>query len=131
MKKLLILASLVLLSAPALAGNTVCLRHNEVDGWGSRDKHSMVVNDIFGKKYLLTLNGVCDDINFAFGVGFRPVGGFGGANCVDRGDHVIMRGGGASQMPSACWVTKVQLYTPDMAKADKLAKENHQPLATY
>jgi hypothetical protein len=146
MKTILTLAVLLAAATPALAEDTapaqpasrpaqtsVCLRHHDVDGWGARDKHSMVVNDRFGRKYLVSLNGLCDDLNFAFGAGFRPLGGgpnFG--SCVDRGDRVVMGGGGASHMSSqTCWVGKVQLYTKDMEAADKLARANKQPLAAY
>ena len=146
MKTILTLAALLMATAPALAEDAapaqpataptrtnVCLRHDEVDGWGTRDKHSMVVNDRFGRKYLVSLQGICDDLDFAFGAGFRRLGGgsaFG--TCVDRGDRVVMGGGGASRMSSqTCWVSKVQLYSKDMEAADKLARANKQPLATY
>ena len=142
MKTQIILAALLLASAPAFAtdnpppatnssaGGSVCLRHHDVDGWGARDKHSMIVNDRFGRKYLISLQGLCDDVDFAFGAGFRPLGGFG--TCVDRGDRLILRGGGAlDSRNSTCWVSKVQLYSKEMEAADKLARENKQPLAAY
>lgn len=119
----------------AAAPNEVCLRHMDVDGWGTRDNHSVVVNDRWGKKYLLGLAGACSDINWAFAVGFRSIGGnIIPGSCVERGDHVIMRGGGLTAMDSrnsACWVNKVQLYTPEMQRADHEAHENHQPLPVY
>lgn len=134
MKTKLALAVLVLAgtAAPAFAGDNVCLRHDDVDGWGARSDKSVVVNDRFGRKYLVSLAGLCKDLNWAFGMGFRPLGGVAGANCVDRGDRLIMRGGGVSAAGSgSCWVTRVQLYTPDMAKADKAARENKQPLPVF
>lgn len=143
MKTTFFLAALLAIAAPAVAADeaqspppaskpaSVCLRHSEVDGWGARDRKSMIVNDRFGKKYLLSLSGLCDDINYAFGVGFRPIGGVNVGTCVDRGDHVVIRGGGAMPNNDTCWVTKVQIYTKDMEAADKLARENKQPLAQY
>lgn len=144
MKAKIILAAALLastLAAPAMAADTpanapapyICLRHSDVDGWGARDNHSMVVNDRFGRKYLVSLNGLCSDLNFAFGAGFRGPGHFGVAgSCVDRGDRVVMGGGGVSPVGNnTCWVSKVQLYTKDMQAADKLARENKQPLAAY
>ena len=137
MKTILTLAVLLMATAPALAEDAappapakpyICLRHNEVDGWGARDKHSMVVNDRFGRKYLVGLRGLCDDLNFSLGAGFQPVGG-GAWSCVDRGDRVVMSD--SITRMSACWVDKVQLYTKDMEAADKLARANKQPLATY
>ncbi len=140
MKTKIILAAVLLaipLAAPAAAADpastSICLRHRDVDGWGARDNHSMVVNDRFGRKYLVSLAGLCSDLNFAFGAGFRAPGHFGMAgSCVERGDHVVMGGGGVSPVPNnSCWVTKVQLYSKDMQAADKLARENKQPLAAY
>lgn len=144
MKPQIILAALLLASAPAFAadnppppannaaGGSVCLLHHDVDGWGARDRHSMIVNDRFGRKYLISLQGLCDDVDFAFGAGFRPLGGMAMGTCVDRGDRVILRGGGAmDSRNSTCWVSKVQLYTKEMEAADKLARANKQPLAAY
>lgn len=133
MKTKMILAALVLAASatPAFAADNVCLMHRDVDGWGARDDHSMVVNDRFGRKYLVSLAGVCSDLNWAFGAGFRSLGGNFPGSCVERGDHVIMRGGGATFPHSTCWVTKVQPYTPDMQAADRAARANHQPLNAY
>jgi len=135
MKTTLVLAALLLAATamPAFAADktdgNVCLYRRDVDGWGSRDAHSMIVNDRFGRKFLLTLSGICNDLDFSFGAGFRPLGMAGGP-CVDRGDRVIMRGGGAMGH-EACWVNKILRYTPEMQAADKLARQNKQPLAAY
>lgn len=146
MKTRLILAALVVAPVAAWAedpapanppaappAKSVCLRHSDFDGWGTRDKHSMIVNDRFGRKYLISLNGMCNDLDFAFGMGFKPPGpGPYIGTCVERGDRVVMGGGGASPMASrSCWVQKVQVYTKEMEAADKLAKANKQPLAAY
>jgi len=142
MKTKYILAALVtaITAAPAFAADTapaptanknVCLMHRDIDGWGSRDDHSMVVDDRFGRKYLVSLAGVCSDIDWAMGAGFRSVGGNFPGSCVERGDHVILRGGSMAFPHSTCWVTKVQPYTPEMQLADKTAKANRQPLNAY
>jgi hypothetical protein len=114
--------------APA-AQRDVCLRNSDVDGWGSRDDHSMVVNDRFGRKYLVSLAGMCSDLNYAFRAGFRSFGG--GMSCISRGDHVMMGGAGIERTSGPCWVNKVLLYTGEMETADHKARENHQPLASY
>jgi len=114
---------------PAPAKSYTCLHYKDVFGWGARDKHSMIVDDRFGRKYLVSLQGICSDLDFSLGMGFRPLGR--GGFCVERGDHVIMGGGGASPVQGTCWVTKVQYYTKDMQEADKLARANKQPLAEY
>jgi len=140
MRTKLILAALVtaVTAAPSFAADTVaapnsnvCLMHRYVDGWGVRDGHSLIVNDKFGRKYLVGLAGVCEDINFAFGAGFRSIGGNFPGSCIDRGDRLILRGGGVNFPHSTCWVTKVQYYTKQMEDADKLAKASHQPLNAY
>jgi len=119
-------AALAAMSAPALAegtshDNNVCLMRRDIDGWGAHGNNAVVINDRFGRKYLLSLAGLCSDVNWAFGLGVR---GFGGADaCVDRGDHIVMRGGGAMDGHDVCWVTKVERYTPEMEKADKAAVE--------
>jgi len=130
MKTILVSAALLLTAAvpawaetPAPAGDNTCLLHRYVDGWGAHGDHAMVVNDKFGRKYLLSLAGVCSDINYAFGVGIVSPMGDTGDFCVERGDKIVMRGGGVSQVPAACWVTKVEPYTPDMEKAYRAAQE--------
>jgi hypothetical protein len=116
-------------AAPAPANNYVCLQRSLIDGWGSRDDHSMIVDDRFGRKFLLTLSGLCSDLKFSFAAGVHGFGG--GGMCVERGDHIVMRGGGAPTIQDTCWVSKVQRYTQEMAAADRVAREAHQPLATY
>jgi hypothetical protein len=130
MKTKLLLAALLLAAtaAPAFASGDVCLYRRDYDGWGSRDDHSMIANDRFGRKFLLTLQGSCHDLKFGIGLGFRPLGGIGGP-CIERGDHVVVSGGGA--MGDVCWIGKVLRYTPEMQQADKLARENKQPLTAY
>jgi len=46
---------------------------------------------------------------------------------VERGDKIVMRGGGAMSGPSACWITKIERYTPDMEKAYQAALEAKKP----
>ena len=137
--KLATAALLIAVTAgPALAADNhdaghsnygVCLYRHEIDGWGDRDDHSMVVNDRFGRKYLLSLAGLCSDLRFSLAAGVKPFGG--GDPCVSRGDHIVMRGGGTGRMPSACWVTKVQPYTKEMQDADRAARAEHKPLPAY
>lgn len=117
-------------AAPAgPAKSFVCLERQDLDGWGTRDDHSIVVNDRFGRKYLLSLSGLCSDLNFAFGISVR---GFGGPNmCMDTGDRIVSHGGGTIFPHDTCWITKVQYYTPEMAAADKAARAEHKPLAVY
>ncbi|MGA7674315.1 MAG: DUF6491 family protein [Rhizomicrobium sp.] len=115
---LLVAAAAPAFAAPA-ADNT-CLMRQYVDGWGTRGDHTLVINDRFGRKYLASLAGYCVDLDFAMSVGIRSPGG--GNYCVDRGDRIVMRGGGAMGGDS-CWITKIERYTPDMEKAYHAALE--------
>jgi hypothetical protein len=124
MKILLFAATLFLAAAamPASAADNSCLMHRYVDGWGSHGDHAMIVNDTFGRKFLLTLAGYCADLDYSMAVGIRsPIGG--GDFCVERGDKIVMRGGAGMGGPSACWITKIERYTPEMEKAYKAALE--------
>ncbi len=139
-KLVLAVAALAAMTAPAFAANAtnggghgICLLNRDVDGWGTRNNHSMVVNDRFGRKYLVTLYGLCNDLPYSMGMGFRPVGRMVNmGTCVERGDRVIMRGGGATRLSSqTCWVQNVRPYTKQMEHADRFAREHDKPLPTY
>lgn len=101
----------------------ICLQRDRIDGWGSRDKNTIVVNDTFGKKYLLSVAGWCQDLDFSMGLSFHSPGGA-AFTCLDRGDYVVPHGGGALPAPGArCMITKIEVYTPEMEKAYHDAKE--------
>ena len=122
MKTTIIAAALLMAAtaAPALASD-VCLMNRDVDGWGTRDAHTLIVNDRFARKYLLSVAGWCQDFDFSLGLGIRS---FGGENsCVDRGDHIIVRGGPVPDRNAICTITKIERYTPEMEKAYKAARE--------
>ena len=124
MKIVLLAATLFLAvaAAPASAADDACLMHRDIDGWGAHGDHAMIVNDRFGRKYLVSLAGLCSDLNFSFGVGIRsPIGTTFG--CVERGDKIVMRGGGAMGRNDVCWITKIERYTPEMEKAYKAELE--------
>ena len=125
MKTILFAATLLLAAAaaPASAADDTCLMHRYVDGWGTRGDHELVVNDRFNRKYLLSLAGYCADLDFSLAVGISSPAGDDGNSCVERGDKIVMRGGGAMRGPSACWITKIERYTPDMEKAYQAALE--------
>lgn len=101
----------------------ICLQRNQIDGWGARDNHSLVVNDIYGKKYLLTLSGWCQDFDVSMGISFHSVIG-NPAMCLARGDYVVPHGGAALPSPGTrCMITGIERYTPEMEKAYHEAKE--------
>ncbi|MGB8603340.1 MAG: DUF6491 family protein [Rhizomicrobium sp.] len=119
----------------AKPAKNICLQKDRIDGWGARDEHTIVVNDVFGKKYLLSVAGWCQDLDFSLGLSFHSAGG-GGFTCLDRGDYVVPHGGGTIPSPGArCMITKIEAYTPEMekayheAKAAKKAKDEAGPAA--
>lgn len=95
----------------------ICLDRSRIDGWAARDAHSLVVSDIFRKKFLVTVNGWCQDIDFSFGIRFvSPAGA--AFTCLDRGDYVVPHGGGVIPVRGArCYITKIEAYTPQMEAA--------------
>jgi hypothetical protein len=123
MKTVLFAATLFLAAAatPAFGADNTCLMHRYVDGWGTRGDHMLVINDRFGRKYLATLAGYCVDLDFSMRVGIHSLGG-GGGSCVERGDRIVMLSPGGMHNDS-CWITKIELYTPEMQKAYKAALE--------
>jgi len=124
MKTTIIAAALLVAAsvAPALASDA-CLMKHDVEGWGMRKDHTLVVNDRFGHKYLLSVAGMCNDLNFSMGLGIRSPGGNFGDFCVDRGDRIVLGGPGVIDHHPVCMITKVERYTPDMEKAYKAARE--------
>ena len=121
MKRVLLTAALLLAAAaPAAAATTApatddtCLLHRYVEGWGAHGDHAMIVSDRFNRKYLVSLAGLCSDLDFSLAVGIVSPLGDTGDFCVEKGDKIVMRGGGVMAGPSVCWVTKVERYTPEM-----------------
>jgi len=121
--KITIIAAVLLMAAsaaPALAGKD-CLLNRDVDGWGTRDAHTLIVNDRFAHKYLVSVAGWCQDLDFSMGISIRSWGG--GDSCVDRGDHIIVHGADTMDRHALCTITKIERYTPEMEKAYKLSLE--------
>ena len=113
---------LLIAASPAFAKDNVCLQRDRISGWGSRDSHTLVVNEMFGKKYLLTVAGWCPDLDFSMGISFRSPGG-GHFSCLERGDYIVPHGPGVMPANGArCMITQIESYTPEMEKAYKDAK---------
>lgn len=99
-----------------------CLQRSMIGGWGARDSHTLVVDDNFGKKYLLTVAGWCQDLEFGMGLSIHSTFG-NAASCISRGDWVVPHGGGVIPARGArCTITKIELYTKEMEKAYRDAK---------
>ena len=122
MKTTIIAAALLMaVSVTSAFAGDFCLMNRDVDGWGTRDAHTLIINDRFARKYLVSVAGWCQDLDFSMGIGIRSLGG--GSSCVDRGDHIVMRGGGVMDRHAICTITKIERYTPEMEKAYKAARE--------
>jgi hypothetical protein len=106
----------------ALAGQP-CLRMDLIDGWGTHDAHAVVINDRFGRRYLVSVTGWCRDIEYGFGLSVHNFGDM-PMSCVERGDWVVSHGGGVDHVPGVrCFITKVEPYTPEMEKAFREQKD--------
>jgi len=94
-----------------------CLRSSQIDSFSSikGDERSMIVIDRFRNRYKLGFNAVCDDIDFTGAVAIRTLSNT-GLSCIQRGDMVITRS--VSGWQDRCVITRVQLYTAAMQKAD-------------
>ncbi len=92
-----------------------CLRQDQIYNWTPLNDTTLVVEDDLHKKFKLTLLGKCFDLQYRERIGFKVFGGF-GLSCVTRGDSILS---GSVIGPQRCSIKTVELYTPDMEKADK------------
>jgi hypothetical protein len=116
-------AALAQPASPALSppAQPVCLQIGQVyDFQTVPGNRSLIVIDRFRHKYKLSFMGVCQDLQFNFGLGFRSHGS-GRLSCITKGDDVIAND---PAIPfHTCPVQKVEAYTPDMERADAAATE--------
>lgn len=120
------LAAAALVSAAALTAVTPagaqprrdCLRVNQIDSFSPirGNQRAMVVIDKFRKKYKVSFNRVCQDIDFNGAIQIRTNSNF-GLSCVERGDRVISRS--FAGWRDRCVITQVERYTPAMEQADR------------
>jgi hypothetical protein len=113
-------------TAQAATDPAVCLQPNRFYSWHDINDTAVVVTDRARKDYKLTLEKGCYDIDFSLGLGIKSFSSSPLA-CVTRNDYVLVprRAAGFTQR---CRILNVEAYTPDMAKADALAKaaaKNH------
>lgn len=99
----------------------ICVQHHDIDGWGMRHDGKMVVSTRFGKKYLLSLSGWCNDFDFSFGAAFQSPGHIPGM-CLDTGDYVVPVGNDMTPPGARCYITKIERYTPEMQAEYKKAR---------
>jgi len=103
-----------------------CLRpRNLYDFKTVPGNRSLVVIDLARQRYRLNFMGVCYNLQYHLGIGFKTMGA-GGLSCVTRGDSVIVRD---PVTPAPCIIRDVQYQTEAMDRADfaaaAAAKERH------
>jgi len=127
--KILLAAGLLsALAVPALADEAAapapqaCLRIGQILNWNAPDDHTLIVEDYSHQKFKLLLMGTCVDLNFKQKVGFKSVGGT-ELSCLTPGDYVFVH---LMAMYQRCPIKTIEVYTPEMEKADKAAKDAKQ-----
>ena len=127
-KMLLAAGLLSLLAAPALADETqpkaeqVCLRIGQIDSWKVLDNQTLIVEDNSHQKFKLNLLGDCNGLTFRQKLGFKSIGGT-DLSCMTPGDYVFTH---VMAMHQRCPIKTIEVYTPEMEKADKAAKDAKQ-----
>lgn len=116
MNKTILLAAgfSVLMAAPAAAAP--CLEFGNIYNFHALDDKTLIVEDNFHNKFKVSLLSYCPELTFKEGIGFKSFGPHMALSCVSSGDDIVTRDMGTG--PQRCSIRKVELYTPDMAKAD-------------
>jgi hypothetical protein len=110
-------------ATPVLAQGTssqVCLQPIRFYSWKALDNRTVIVTDRLHHDFKLSLAPGCYNIDYSLGLGVKSFS-TSRLSCVARGDQVIVpRDAGMPRQ--TCFIQKVEAYTPDMAKADAMAK---------
>jgi hypothetical protein len=116
MRKIIVLAAglSVLAAMPAFA--KPCLQYGNIYSFNALNDKTLIVEDDFHNKFKVSLLGFCPELTFKEGIGFKAFGPHMALTCVSAGDSIVTRNIGTG--PQRCPINKVELYTPDMAKAD-------------
>ena len=127
MTRSVVIAALLLAAAPAFAqspapsptqAEPTCLRQGYIyDFKPVPGNRSLVVIDLARKRYRLNFMGVCYNLQYHLGLGFKTHG-VGSLSCVSKGDQVIMRD---VVGPNWCVIKDIQAQTPELDKADAMA----------
>ena len=135
MTRILSIAALLCAAVPAMAqpyppkpipDQPACLQpRNLYDFIPVTGNRSLIVIDRARQRYRLNFIGICQNLQYHLGVGFKTRGA-GSLSCVAKGDSVIVRD---VVTPAPCIIKDVQYQTAEMDKADaaaaQAAKEAH------
>jgi hypothetical protein len=127
MTRSVVISALLLAATPAFAqspapsptqAEATCLRQGYIyDFKPVPGNRSLVVIDLARKRYRLNFMGVCYNLQYHLGLGFKTHG-VGSLSCVAKGDQVIMRD---VVGPNWCVIKDIQAQTPELDKADAMA----------
>jgi hypothetical protein len=118
----LLIAALLLSTAPAIAQPTApapsepaCLRQRNIyDFQTVPGNRSLIVIDQSRKRYRLNFMGICFNLQYHLGLGFKTHG-VGTLSCLEKGDAVLQRD---EVGPNQCIIKSVEYQTPALDKAD-------------
>ena len=130
MTRILLIALLTCTVAPALAqpsqpyppkpipNEPACLRERNIyDFKPVPGNRSLIVIDRARQRYRLNFMGICSNLQYHLGVGFKT-NGVGGLSCLAKGDSVIVRD---VVTPIPCIIKDIQYQTVALDQADAAA----------
>lgn len=114
---LTLISSLTLFAVPGWAADRPCLQPERIDSWKDLPgNQALIVTDVSRKRFKLTLNGACMDLQWHRRLGFETLGRS-RLTCLAKGDKILTRE--LEGLPGdICPIAKVEVYTPEMEKAD-------------
>jgi len=117
----LALSTLSATAAPA------CLQRTQTAAFQPRlGNRSMIVTDHSRQKFLVSFSGACRALDDASRLGFQTMEQSRLA-CVEKGDYLVsLRDADFNGFGRSCSVQKVETYTPEMEKADAVARAMDQ-----
>ena len=123
MRTLAALGFVVCLVPAAAAAQQNCLMSAQIWSWKPLDRRTLVVQDTIHREFKVTLFGPCPGIDYNISAAIVSHGNT-ALDCVRPGDVVVHRGYG---MGNRCPIKSVELYTPDMQRADHAAAAQASP----
>ncbi len=115
-KIILALAGLAVLTATPAFASGACLQYGSIYNFKALDDKTLIVEDEVHNKFKVSLLGVCPELTFKEGIGFKTFGPHMALTCVSGGDSIVTRDAGIGGQ--RCPIRSVTPYTADMAKAD-------------
>ena len=111
-----LVVGLCLVSVAASAQQN-CLMSDQIWRWRPLDQRTVIVQDKVHREFKVSLYGPCPNIDYNIGATIVSHGNT-ALDCVRPGDVVVHRGYG---MGNRCPIKSVELYTPEMQRADEAA----------